>query len=99
MSHSHGITNNQTLHAALTATDRTAALKSSTTSSSAVATSIVQSSASTTNLSGAGTLLATADTDDVRADKVAALKSAIDSGTYNVPVSAVADKLIDHLLG
>jgi negative regulator of flagellin synthesis FlgM len=37
--------------------------------------------------------------DDVRTDKVAALQAAIASGTYNVPASAVADKLIQSMLG
>jgi negative regulator of flagellin synthesis FlgM len=98
MSHTHGITNNQALQTTLNAAERTVAAKSTAPGIAAAATSTPQSSASTTNLSGAGTLLASANTDDVRADKVAALKSAIDSGTYNVPAGDVADKLIDHLL-
>ena len=101
MSHTHGITNTQSQHAALDAADRTANAKSTTLSTAATTTASspsAQTSASTTNLSGAGTLLATANANDVRGDKVAALKSAIDSGTYNVPASAVADKLITHLL-
>ena len=36
---------------------------------------------------------------DVRPEKVAQLQAAIASGTYNVPASAVADKLVAHLLG
>jgi negative regulator of flagellin synthesis FlgM len=98
MSHTHGIANNQLLQATLTATDRTAAVKNTTVSDPLTRTSAAQSSASTTTLSGTGTLLAASDTDDVRTDKVAALKSAIDSGTYNVPAGAVADKLINSLL-
>jgi negative regulator of flagellin synthesis FlgM len=34
----------------------------------------------------------------VRTDKVAALQQAIAAGTYNVPSSAVADKVIESLL-
>lgn len=54
----------------------------------------------TTKFSGLGSILAAVDPDttDVRADKVAALKSAIESGSYNVPASAIADKLISGLL-
>lgn len=36
---------------------------------------------------------------EVRTEKVAQLQAAIASGTYNVPASAVADKLVAHLLG
>jgi flagellar biosynthesis anti-sigma factor FlgM len=35
---------------------------------------------------------------DVRLDKVAALQYSIASGTYNVPASAVASKIVDSLL-
>ncbi len=37
---------------------------------------------------------AVAKTPDVREDKVAEIKSAIAAGTYNVPMSALADKLL-----
>jgi negative regulator of flagellin synthesis FlgM len=51
------------------------------------------------SLSGAGSLLAAAaTTDDVRTEKVEALKAAINNGTYNVPASDVADKLIRNML-
>lgn len=35
---------------------------------------------------------------DVRTDKVASLQQSIAAGTYNVPASAVADKLMSALL-
>ena len=35
----------------------------------------------------------------VRSDKVAAIQQALASGTYNVPASAVAGKMIDAMLG
>jgi flagellar biosynthesis anti-sigma factor FlgM len=52
-------------------------------------------------LSQVGSQLATsaATASDVRTDKVAALKAAIDSGSYNVPAADVADKLIGNMLG
>ncbi len=36
---------------------------------------------------------------DVRYEKVASIKAAIDSGTYSVPAAAVADKLIESMFG
>ena len=52
------------------------------------------------SLSTASTAAAQASAgSDVRADKVAALKLAIAAGSYNVPAGAVAEKLINHLLG
>lgn len=36
---------------------------------------------------------------DVRMEKVAAIQQAMLSGTYNVPASEVAGKMIDHMLG
>ena len=38
-------------------------------------------------------------TSDVRMEKVAPLQAAIANGTYNVSASAVANKLLEHLLG
>ena len=40
-----------------------------------------------------------ASASDVRMDKVEAVKSALASGTYSVPSSAVASKVVDTLLG
>lgn len=52
-----------------------------------------------TDLSSAGAVVAQAlQGSDVRADKVAALKQAIDSGSYHVSSSDVAGKMIDSLL-
>jgi negative regulator of flagellin synthesis FlgM len=46
-----------------------------------------------------GTLVAKAsEGSDVRYDKVAALQSAISSGSYNVSSSAVAGKIVDSLV-
>lgn len=50
-------------------------------------------------ISSASSLLsASRSTDDVRMDKVAALKTAIGNGTYNIAPAAVADKIIGGLL-
>ncbi|HEY0263719.1 MAG TPA: flagellar biosynthesis anti-sigma factor FlgM [Granulicella sp.] len=52
-----------------------------------------------TTLSPVSTLLAQAlTTSDVRMDKVQSLQQSIAAGTYNVPSSEVAGKMIDSLL-
>jgi len=53
-----------------------------------------------TSLSAAGGLAASqsTDTSDVRMDRVTELQQAIAGGTYNVPASAVADKMVESLL-
>jgi anti-sigma28 factor (negative regulator of flagellin synthesis) len=43
--------------------------------------------------------LLTAGEDGVRTDKVAGVQAAIAAGTYNVPTSAVASKMVDAMLG
>jgi anti-sigma28 factor (negative regulator of flagellin synthesis) len=35
----------------------------------------------------------------VRMDKVASIQAALASGTYSVPVMAIASKLVDSMLG
>lgn len=51
-------------------------------------------------VSGAGSEVAlTAAEGGVRADKVAAVQAALTAGTYEVPASAVASKVIDSMLG
>lgn len=50
--------------------------------------------------SNAGSEVAqTASDSDVRMDKVASIQAALASGTYNVPASAVASKMVDAMLG
>jgi negative regulator of flagellin synthesis FlgM len=41
----------------------------------------------------------TAAEPDVRADKIAGVQAAMAAGTYNVPASAVASKVVDSMLG
>ena len=51
-------------------------------------------------LSAAASVAAAAAPDsDVRMDKVAEIQQALASGSYNVPASAVAGKMIDQMLG
>jgi negative regulator of flagellin synthesis FlgM len=65
----------------------------------AVSPASTTSQADQTSLSSASSLVAQAlRAPDVRADKVAALQQAINSGTYSVPASAVAGKIVDSLL-
>jgi negative regulator of flagellin synthesis FlgM len=51
-------------------------------------------------LSSAGSEVAqSANDSDVRLDKVASIQAALAAGTYNVPASAVASKMVDAMLG
>jgi negative regulator of flagellin synthesis FlgM len=65
----------------------------------AAASGSVQSSDQAT-LSSAGSEVAlTAADPGVRTDKVAAVQAALAAGTYAVPASAVASKVVDSMLG
>ena len=51
-------------------------------------------------ISSASGLLSTAlNGSDVRTAKVAALQASINTGTYNVPASSVAEKMLSSILG
>jgi len=51
-------------------------------------------------LSSAGSEVSlTAGEPDVRAEKVAGVQAAMAAGTYNVPASEVASKVVDSMLG
>jgi flagellar biosynthesis anti-sigma factor FlgM len=51
-------------------------------------------------ISSASGVLSTALTgSDVRTAKVASLQASINAGTYNVPASSVADKILSSILG
>ena len=59
-----------------------------------------QGGADRTTLSTAGGLAAAAASDsDVRMEKVSVIQQALAAGTYNIPASEVAGKMIDHMLG
>ena len=62
------------------------------------ATSALNSDRATVSSAGSEVASALADT-GVRTDKVAAVQAALAAGTYNVPSSAVASKLVDAMLG
>lgn len=49
--------------------------------------------------SAASQMAQAAGEDGVRMEKVAAVQAALASGTYSVPASAVASKLVDAMLG
>jgi flagellar biosynthesis anti-sigma factor FlgM len=78
------------------ATGATAATqaKSSTTASSA---SGLGSDSATLSSAGSEVSLTAAD-DGVRTDKVATIQAALVSGTYNVPATDVASKVVDAML-
>ena len=64
-----------------------------------IASSLGSGSLDSASLSAAGGLAAqSTDMSDVRMTKVAELRQAIASGSYNVPASAVADKMVEGLL-
>ena len=67
-------------------------------STEALATSKLHGKLDAATLSAAGGLAAQAARSDVRLAKVAQLQQAIASGTYNVPASAVADKMVEGML-
>ena len=51
-------------------------------------------------LSSAGSeMLLTASDSTVRADKVSSIQTALATGTYNVPASAIATKMVESMLG
>ncbi|MGB6132049.1 MAG: flagellar biosynthesis anti-sigma factor FlgM [Acidobacteriaceae bacterium] len=58
-----------------------------------------ENSVDVATLTSAGSVAAQSAPDsDVRMDKVTAVQQALAAGTYNVPASAVADKMIDQML-
>ena len=96
MAQTNAIGSSQVLQGSLGTSDRVTAGKKEETQKAVVA-----PSSDSTAISSAASSLSqiSSTTDDVRTEKVAAIQSAIANGTYSVSASAVADKLIQHLLG
>jgi negative regulator of flagellin synthesis FlgM len=65
---------------------------------SAASPSALSSDSATVSSAGSEVALTAADS-DVRLDKVANIQAAMASGTYDVPASAVASKMVDAMLG
>jgi negative regulator of flagellin synthesis FlgM len=68
------------------------------TSTTAATSSALNSDRATLSCAGCDVSL-TANDSDVRMDKVTSIQSALASGTYNVPASAVASKMVDSMMG
>lgn len=65
-----------------------------------VSTNSSDSSSDRATLSSAASQVASSSDDaSVRMDKVASIQSALAAGTYNIPASAVASRLVDSMLG
>jgi len=78
----------------------TAAATKATSQTAAAFISSTSKGVDSANLSASGALASQAtDTSDVRLTKVAELKAAINSGTYSVSASDLADKMVENMLG
>ena len=67
-------------------------------STSATGASGLGSDSATFSSAGSEVSLTAADS-GIRMDKVASVQAALAAGTYNVPASAVASKMVDAMLG
>ena len=65
---------------------------------SATGTSGMGSDSATFSSAGSEVALTAADS-GIRTEKVASVQAALAAGTYNVPASAVASKMVDAMLG
>lgn len=94
MSYTSGVTSSPLLQTLLTQADSVGQAKSTRTSN--IGTSAAHDSA---QLSTAASALQQTQTEDpARSEKVRSVQAAIASGTYNVPASSVAEKLVQSLL-
>jgi flagellar biosynthesis anti-sigma factor FlgM len=59
--------------------------------------SVLSRDSATVSSAGSGISLGATDS-GVRMDKVASIRAALQAGTYNVPPSAVASKMVDSML-
>lgn len=64
---------------------------------SAAGSMALNSDSATLSIAGSEVALTAADS-DVRLDKVASIQAALASGTYNVPASVVASKMVDGMM-
>jgi len=78
---------------------RAAAVTSATTGSQVSGQSSDPTSDQATISSASGLLSTALNSSDVRTAKVAALQASINAGTYNVPASSVAEKMLSSILG
>jgi len=105
MNVSNGIGSAPLLNEANTASATTAASKNgavtneSSSVSAAAKSGATQASDQASISTTSGLFSSALNASDVRTEKIAPIKAAIDAGTYNVSASDVADKLIDSLQG
>lgn len=81
-----------------TSVNGTVAAKAGSTSSATISSPASSRGVDQASFSAGGLAVQSTDMSDVRATKVAELRAAIASGTYNVSASAVADKMVEGML-
>jgi flagellar biosynthesis anti-sigma factor FlgM len=82
-----------------TSVNGAAAAKAGSSTSAAPAATSGSANVDHASFSASGMAAMSTDMSDVRTTKVAELRQAISNGTYNVPASAVADKMVENMLG
>jgi negative regulator of flagellin synthesis FlgM len=102
MSYANGIGNPQQTISSITTSEATPTRQTTASAGeandSAVSSSNVQHADQTTLSATAGLVAQALEGSDTRSEKVASLQQAIATGTYSVPSSAVAGKIIQSLL-
>lgn len=81
-----------------TSVNSAAATKAGSSSSVTISSTTNSGGLDQASFSAGGLAVQSTDMSDVRTTKVAELRQAIASGTYNVSASAVADKMVEGLL-
>ena len=81
-----------------TSVNGASATKAGSSSSAAISSAASSGSVDHASFSASGLAAQSTDMSDVRMTKVAELRAAIASGTYNVSASAVADKMVESML-
>ena len=95
MSYTSGVTSSPLLQTLLTQADSVGPSRAARTSTTGANAAQDRAQVST----AASALQQTAVEDPARADKVRSVQTAVANGTYHVAASAVADKLVQNLLG